>query len=922
MVEEDGISGVTSNPTIFEKAVAGSTDYDADLRELAAQGRSVGEMYDAITIRDVQLAADILRPIYEATQGADGFACLEVPPDLAYDTEGTIEAARRLFRALDRPNVMIKIPGTPQGVPAIEQCLSEGMNINVTLLFSVEGYERVALAYISALERLARAGQPLHKVASVASFFISRVDTLVDLRLEERMRRATSEAEREGLRSLLGRAGIANAKIAYARFKEIFSGPRWQALAQQGGRVQRPLWASTGTKNPLYRDVMYVEELIGPNTVNTLPQSTLDAFRDHGKVRPTLEEDLNAVRETMARIAEAGIDFEEVAEHLQTEGVRLFSDSFQKMLDLLAEKRETILSGRPRRYQGALGRYEPRVRAALAELGERRFTRRLWAKDGSLWSPDPAVQQAIRHRLGWLTVTEVMAEHCAQIQSLVQEIGKAGYDRIVLLGMGGSSLAPEVLARTFGARPGFPQLSVLDTTDPASILEVEHSLDLAKAMFIVSSKSGTTVETLSLYRYFAERVRAVKGGRAGENFIAITDPGTPLERLAREEGFRCCFLNPADIGGRYSALSYFGLVPAALAGIGISRLVDRAEALVQGCVSCVPSEENPGVWLGAVLGALATAGRDKVTFLTSRSLRGFGVWVEQLLAESTGKDGRGLVPVEGEAIGDPGVYGSDRLFVHLDVEPPDEWLQERVGALEGTGHPVISVRLADLYDLGQEFFRWEIATATAGALLGINPFDEPNVAESKENTRRLLEGLQRGGGLPEDEPILREDGLAIYCDSRTRSELGGPGDGLKELLAAHLGRARPGGYIALLAYIQRAPPHEEALQGLRLRLRDALRVATTLGFGPRYLHSTGQLHKGGPDTGLFLFITADDPEELPIPGQGYGFSTLKRAQALGDLRSLQGRGRRVLRIHLGRDVPAGLEALVAAVEGALVRAVS
>jgi transaldolase/glucose-6-phosphate isomerase len=922
MVEEDGVTGVTSNPTIFEKAITASADYDAAIRELISQGKGVDEIYLALVVHDIQSAADILRPIYDRTAGRDGYACLEVSPELASETQATIDSARALFRALDRPNVMIKIPGTPEGIPAIEQCLSEGININVTLLFGVENYEQVALAYIAGLEKLAAAGRPVDRIASVASFFVSRVDTLVDKQLDERARAAGTPQERERLESLLGKAGIANAKVAYRKFQEVFAGQRFQAMAKKGAGVQRCLWASTSTKNPDYRDVMYAEGLIGPDTVDTMPQATLDAFRDHGRPAATLAQGVDDADETLSALGgEAGIDFRRVTDQLQVDGVQLFVDSYRKLIRGLHAKREAILAEAAGAYSAALGEHRRRVEERLRSLGEQGFTRRLWAKDATLWKDGSAEQSAIKNRLGWLAATESMLEHCDALSAFAADVKDAGFQRAVLLGMGGSSLAPEVFQRTFGPAAGHPALAVLDTTDPAAILALERDLDLAHTLFIVSSKGGETTETSALCRYFFEKVRAVKGPRAGENFVAITDRGTPLEELASASGgFRRCFLNAADIGGRFSVLSYFGLVPAAVLGMDVERLLDGAEALAQASASCIPPGDNPGVWLGAILGELANAGRDKVTLVPSPALAAFGAWVEQLLAESTGKEGkkgrRGLIPIDREPLGEPTTYADDRLFVHLGLEGQADGLDEKLRVLEAAGHPVVHLRLTDTYDLGREFFRWEVATATAGAILEVNPFDEPNVRESKENTARLLRE-----GLHPEAPVLQEDGLALFCDEETAAALGkSAGNGsLAAYLVAHLRRARPGDYLAIMAYLPPWPAHDDALQAIRLRLRDGLRLATTLGYGPRFLHSTGQLHKGGPDKGLFIQLTVDDPEELPIPGKAYGFSTLKQAQAEGDLASLQSKGRRVVRIHLGRDVVAGLQRLKALAEEIITR---
>lgn len=923
MIDADGLRGVTSNPTIFEKAISGSTDYDQPMRNLADEGKDVNGIYEALAIEDIQLAADLLLPVFEATAGQDGFVSLEVSPKLARDTEGTIAEARRLYRLLGRKNAMIKVPATPEGIPAIEQLISEGININVTLLFSIERYEQVANAYIAGLERLAEKSNSLGGVASVASFFLSRIDTAVDRILESRIRESRGEGERARLESLLGKAAIANAKLAYQRFKDIFGSPRFLKLKQRGARVQRLLWASTSTKDPRYSDVRYVEELIGPDTINTMPPVTMEAFRDHGRPRPSLEESVEEARATLEALAEIKIDLGEIAGQLEDEGTRAFSDSFDKLMKCIAYKREAILSGLAERWALALGNYRGRVEETLVSLAAQQLVRRIWSKDASLWKKETEHQRIIKNRLGWLAASEWLLERSGQIIEFSQEVKGAGFKHALLLGMGGSSLAPEVLRQTFGTRPGYPDLAVLDSTDPATILSAERSLDLAKTLFIVSTKSGTTIETLSLYKYFYDKVRALKGDGTAENFIAITDPATPL---ARDRGFRRVFLNPEDIGGRYSALSYFGLVPAALMGIDIKAMLDRVERMVHACVSCVPAKDNPCLVLGSALGGLWKEGRDKITFILSPPIEAFGCWAEQLIAESTGKESKGLVPIEGEPLGAPSVYGGDRLFVYirLDGAENDE-LDRKVQALENAGHPIVRIFLREPVDLGQEFFRWEMATAVAGALLGVNPFDEPNVQESKDNTKRLLDEFRANGKLPQEEPIWREDEISLYCDQSMRlklNELGADGKGsLVSYLAAYFKQARPGDYLALMAYLQRSPVVHELLQSIRMRLRDALRLATTLGYGPRFLHSTGQLHKGGANNGLFVQITADDSVDLPVPGQPYTFGLLKQAQALGDFVSLSNKGRRAIRFHLGSpgQVEAGLRALLAAAGEALKR---
>jgi transaldolase/glucose-6-phosphate isomerase len=923
LIDEDGLSGVTSNPSIFEKAIVGSSDYDGVIQKLAYEGREAAQIFETLAVEDIQMAADLFLPTYQAADARDGYVSIEVSPTLAHDTTKTIQEARRLFGEVNRPNVLVKVPGTVEGLPAIQQLLGEGININITLLFAIKRYEQVANAYIAALEKLAGEGKPLKRVASVASFFVSRIDTLVDQQLDARLREAKTDAERERISALFGKAAIANAKLAYQRFKEIFAGSRFQTLAQKGARVQRMLWASTSTKNPKYRDVLYAEELIGPDTVDTMPASTLDAFRHHGKVRATIEEGLAESRQVMAQLAEVGIDMAAVTRQLEGQGVEAFAKDYQKLLNSIAEKRAQVLASSPKvSAVPEAGGLPTDVHAALDQLQQQRFPQRLWERDPSLWKNDPAHQRVISNALGWLRVSNAMLGHLEALASFVQEVKSAGFTHAVVLGMGGSSLCPDVCRATFGTAPGFLQLHVLDSTVPASIAQTEKSVDLAHTLFLVSSKSGGTVEPISFFKYFYERVRALKGERAGENFVAITDPGTPLEKLASEKKFRRVFHGVPDIGGRYSALSNFGVVPAALAGVDVQSLLERAERMVHACAACVPAKENPGIVLGTTLAEAARRGRDKITFGISRGIETFADWLEQLIAESTGKEGKGLLPVAGEALGKPGVYGKDRIFVHLKLESEAEGnTQLALNALEAAGHPVIRISLHDKLDLGQEFFRWEVATATAGALLGIDPFDQPNVQESKDNTNRLLQQFLSQGKSGDEEPVLEDNGIRLYCSPAIRSSLqaaqaarGGKSHLPEGYLAAFLTQAQPGDYVALMAYLEPNAEHTAALQSVRLRLRDSLRLATTLGYGPRFLHSTGQLHKGGPNNGLFIQITADDAEDLPIPGEPYSFSVLKQAQALGDLRSLESKQRRVIRVHLGKDVQARLARLEKLVE--------
>jgi transaldolase/glucose-6-phosphate isomerase len=634
-----------------------------------------------------------------------------------------------------------------------------------------------------------------------------------------------------------------------------------------------------------------VEELIGPDTVDTIPPATLAAFREHGEVRRSLDENLEGAKRQLKQLAAAGIDLDQVTNELEVEGVASFTKSFETLLEAITKTSRDIKAGKGPRQWYSLGELQPAVDTQLAQLQKEEAARRLWAKDSTLWSADPAKRAEIRDRLGWLNVAEKMLEHASEFRALALD-GRT-YTDVVLLGMGGSSLGPDVLRNTFGASKGHPKMHVLDTTDPSTILAIRRKIQLGKTLFVVASKSGETTETVSHFAYFWDQVqKSGKGGKPGHQFAAITDPGTSLEKLAREHGFRWIFSNPPDIGGRYSVLSYFGLVPGALMGVNVAELLERATEMASSCADSVPAQTNPGVWLGAVMGRLALQGRNKLTLICSPKVATFGYWVEQLLAESTGKEGKGIVPVEGEPLGRPPVYGSDRLFVYIrmDADAPNR----AVTALEKAGQPVVTLTLRDTLDLGGEFLRWEIATAIAGSVLGIDPFDQPNVQESKDNTKRVLAQFKSAGKLP----------AAVSTRART---------GVKGLIA----RAKPGAYFAIMAYTSRTATSEAAISAIRTAVRDNTQIATTAGYGPRFLHSTGQLHKGGPKTGLFLQIVQQDSQDVPIPGQPFSFSILKQAQSLGDLKSLSSRRLPVLRVTLGREPAAGWKALVAAVRGAV-----
>ncbi|MCL2715220.1 MAG: bifunctional transaldolase/phosoglucose isomerase [Alphaproteobacteria bacterium] len=913
-IESDGIRGVTSNPAIFEKAIAASDDYDpAIATALVRADQGVSELYESLAVEDIQKAAEVLRPLYDACDGQDGFVSLEVSPYLAEDSAATLLEARRLWTSVQRCNLMIKIPATAAGVPAITQLISEGVNINVTLLFSRSVYREVADAYIAGLEQYVAGGGDPSRVASVASFFVSRIDSAVDDQLDAAIARSGDAATRGHLAALKGKAAIANARLAYQDYKELFSGPRWEKLQARGARPQRMLWASTGTKNKNYSDVLYVEELIGANTINTIPPATMDAFRDHGRLRASLEDDLDGARNTLENIARAGISLEAITAGLLKDGVQLFADAADRLLGAVAARRSFLLGGAINQQQVAL---PPGLAADLArETEEWRARGRLSAiyrRDSRVWSGADEDRW-----LGWLDC--VTRADIAAYASTAREIRGGGFSDVVVLGMGGSSLGPEVIAMTYPPKPGFPRLHVLDSTDPAQVRAMESRITLATTLFIVSSKSGGTTEPNAMKDYFLDRVSAVLGPRqAGLHFIAITDPGSSLEAVAGKLGFGRIFHGEPAIGGRYSVLSPFGLVPAAASGVDIGDFVGHTMTMMRSCAADVPPEQNPAVQLGLAMGLAGLAGRDKVTLLCSPKISDFGAWAEQLIAESTGKEGKGLIPIDGEDIGAPRVYGADRFFIQMRTrDEADPALEEALAAIEAAGHPVVRIIMTSVDQLGQEFFRFELATAVAGAVLGINPFDQPDVESAKIRTRELTAAFEKTGALPPEQPVLVDGDIALYCDAANAAALrdNGAGTDLASWLSAHFRRCQSGDYIALLAYIIRNDATIGALQKIRLDLRDHSGLATCAQFGPRFLHSTGQAYKGGPNSGVFLQITAEEQEDLAVPGAKASFGIIKAAQARGDFDVLSERRRRALRVHLRGDLTTALATLHRAITG-------
>jgi transaldolase/glucose-6-phosphate isomerase len=910
LIGQVGIQGMTSNPTIFEKAINGSQSYDTEIAFLARRGYTPSQIVRVLMVRDIRRACDFFLPVYQTRDGNDGFVSIEVNPLLAHRTEESVGEAKLLHRLVDRPNLLVKIPGTPEGMPAIEELTASGLSINVTLLFSPDAYRECAMSYVRGLERWVQSGGDPGAVRSVASVFVSRIDTLVDNKIGEALP-GLPEKDRESLSALLGKAGITNCRIVYDIFREIFYGERFSALRAKGAHVQRPLWASTGTKNPKYSDVMYVDGLVAPETVNTVPAQTLAAYVDHGtvSVAPGMGQDGSLAaesRELFRTLERFGIRMEDVFSRLVADGVKAFDQSFETLTKALEEKARTLVPSGGSAYTLLSGTQEWSGAAlSLAESWKSEgVLGRLARKDPSLFSGDRAV---VSNRLGWVTVVDEMTRRKDELFEAADEIRDRGITDVVWIGMGGSSLCPQVLSDLF---PGpIARLHVLDTTDPEAINRTADRVGLGgeggsapSVRIVVASKSGKTREIRALYQFFRSLLEKKGVPDPGPYFWAITDPGTALEEEARTDRFGRIFLNPADIGGRYSALSMFGLVAVAIlmGKDGVKAALDKgARAVSESLSGAAPS---PGLALGAFLGALWKRGRDKVTLVPSGPFRTFGLWLEQLIAESTGKDGKGLVPVVEFDIRDVAdlAASNDRMIVTIDwAEGPDIPLMDRASEWEAKGQPLFAISLPAKDDLFGAFFHWMAAVALAGTVLGIDPFDEPNVSESKANTEKLLTRFETVGQAVWERPsesvthrpwrTLKDAALYGLHFELPEADKGAGEEVLRSFVEALFRAKRDGGYAAVMAYVTPDEGWERRMFRFKDSLTHRFRIPVTFGFGPRFLHSTGQLHKGGKPVGIFLQITAKDAIDLPIPGEPFSFSVLKRAQQLGDYEALETR---------------------------------
>lgn len=883
MIEDGEVYGVTSNPSIFEKSISSSAAYDDTLQSMAWAGLSKDQIYLELVREDIQAAADLFSQVYEATGGIDGMVSVEINPLLAYETVKSIEDGRALWSQMNRKNVMIKVPATKEGLPVIEALISEGINVNATLIFSIPRYIEVMEAYLSGLEKRLQKGLPIDRIASVASFFVSRIDTLVDSRLQEYVDANPGAADQ--VAAFTGKIAVDNARLAYQAFLKFFATERFEKLKEYGARVQRPLWASTGTKNKDYSDTLYVDELVAENSVNTIPPATLMAFLEHGETKLRIEQDLKRATENFNNLPDLGFDFLRIAQELEDDGVEKFKQAYISLLDTIETKRAFFKTE-----LASLGDVIP---TAVKNAAEEVFVGSLFDHEPFFWTKDQSGHEEIRERLGWLSLPGQQFSIIDELTAFKQKLLAEGFKYAFVLGMGGSSLAPEVMSQAIAPIAGEGlKLQIIDTTSPDEIVFRLHGIDLKKTLFIVSSKSGGTSETMSAFKYFWAELEKIDPDNVGKHFVAITDPNTSLQDLAYRKSFRKVFNARPDVGGRYSVFTHFGLVPAAVMGIDLQKLLGQGHASDLQSRKNVPYSANPNLMLGLVMGEAQKHGKDKLTFLAEGFAGSLVPWLEQLIAESSGKEGKGILPIENEPVLDGQNYPEDRIFVYFKT---DGSKAELVEELKQAGHVVLTIAIPEPYALAKEFYRWEYATAIACAVLQVNAFDQPNVQLSKTIAKDVINAYQKSGRLEDGEPIWENDQAVVYG---FRNEEALMETELDSLLLAYAKSVPKKGYVVLSGFVSRVEENFQYLQALRGKILNTVNIATTLGFGPRFLHSTGQLHKGGQPGGLFIHFTKDAELDFEIPGEGMSFGTLQRAQALGDLQALVQKDRNALRVHL------------------------
>lgn len=881
-IERGVIRGITSNPSIFCKAIKDSHDYDNALTSMALSCINEEEIFFQLMVEDIRDAADLFRDLYVKSGGNDGFVCLEINPYFAHDACKTIEQAKQIWKAVNRPNLMIKIPATDEILPVITNLTAAGINLNLTLIFSPEKYKKCAYAYIDGLRKRMENGDSLEKIRSVASVFVSRADTKTDTLLIEK-----------GVSSqnLLGKTGIRTAQRIYNISIDIFGDDNFDDIKAAGGKAQRVLWASTSTKNPLYKPTYYVEALVGSDTVTTLTPVTLDSLMKSSNIRPVLPVLDSEIDEFFVSLEKTGINIQDVYLQLEDEGISGFTFDYSEALSSIKSHCKLI--------RNRIGKLNDLLVSAYERFNQESIMRRIFSKDPTVWTYDTTAFSEIRNRLGWLDTYKNTEGNIPDYISLRNKLKKEQISKIILLGTEESSLAAEVIAKIFDKESDI-KLQVVDTTDPVQITEIRKSLDLKETIFIVCSKSGASIEINSLLRYFYEITSDYFGENAGKRFIAITDPGSRLETVAEDLGFRQLFLSDPSSGGRFSALTPFGIIPAILIGLDPQRITPKVREMMLNCSPSLPAYRNEGLSLGIFIGAAAEIGKDKLTIISDPSFEPFTIWIEQLIAQSSGKNGKGIIPVINEPQLQGRPYAEDRVFVYINS---DNSHAAEISQIKKQGHPVYEILIDDQYDLFGEFYRWETAAAAACAILGVNPFDHPDALASKTLTNAKLAEYRENRSLSDMQAVWSDNNIEVFtnCPSENVFE----NESYNDIITNFIKQADAGkNYIAINAFL---PQNEEMLiwlQKLRKTLLECTGCATTIGFGPRFLHTAGQLHKGGANLGYFIQVAADYNEDTAIPDEIYGFKILERAQALAEIECLRDRERKVIQIRFKNGLPA------------------
>ncbi|MCX7905237.1 MAG: bifunctional transaldolase/phosoglucose isomerase [Elusimicrobiales bacterium] len=874
MIEKYDIVGLTSNPTIFENAIVKSNLYDNSIEIAAKKFTNIQDIAYSLMIEDIQRACDLFKSVYEKTSGTDGFVSIEIPPTLN-EINSIIECATKIWEIVNRENLMIKIPATENGITAGEKLLKMGINVNMTLIFSPKIYDKVTEAYLSAVKwRVENKIQG--NIFSVASFFVSRIDTELTNIFSNIINSINDTEKINEINKLKGKAAVAVSLLIYEIYLKKFHSNDFKKYEELGIKPQKLLWASTSTKEPNIKDSFYLDELCLPYTIATAPQHTIYSFFEHGKINDEkIETRISQAHYIYEKIISLGIDWEKIYEKLLSEGIKKFIESYNNILKAIETKIKNISLQKL-----TMQIYNVSLEELLDKIEKENFIKRIFSKDTTLWKKDTQNAKIIKNSLGWLELPNKMKEKLPEIESFRQEIIKEGYKDVLLLGMGGSSLASEVIVNIFGQNKKI-KFHVLDSTNPDWINKITKNIKIEKTLFIVSSKSGTTLETISHFKYFFNLLKT-KTKKAGKNFIAITDKDTPLEKIAIKYKFRKIFINPSDIGGRFSVFSYFGLVPASFTQANLSKLITNA----QNAMSELNKDNSPAIVLGAFLGLSYLNGKDKLTLVVPKKLQRFGLWIEQLIAESTGKEGKGILPIIDYEIYEPSSYSNDRCFVAITLKnfPENE---EKINQIIKSGHPLLKIYLDDVYDIAKEFYRWEIATALCGHIMKINPFDQPDVQFTKEFTQKIL----KSKNFFNLSPQIKNSSFEIYTANTSKIE---KDDSLSWYI---LKNTSEDGYIAFCLYLDENNKNIKFFEEIKQNILKKTSIPTIIVYGPRYLHSIGQLFKGGKNSGTFIILTSKPKKDIKILGESLSFNKICVSQAKGDFLAMKEKGRKCIMIH-------------------------